>query len=241
MSDDIWRQHHAVWEQKPILRVLYTDWYKDIVQWLQPGLTLEVGGGTGNLKEFSPDVVCTDVIRLPWLDAVTDAQYLPFLTNSLANIVLFDTLHHIENVKLFFDEALRILRPKGRVVIMDPYISLLSWPVYHFLHPEPVDFSQNPLRIQPAQRDRKPFDANQAVATMLFASSCDEFRRHYPQFDVRLRQRMAFFAYPLSGGFEHASLLPLRLVRPLLKLEKALTFLSRFLAFRMLVVLEKGE
>ena len=92
MSDDIWRQHHAVWEQKPILRVLYTDWYKDIVQWLQPGLTLEVGGGTGNLKEFSPDVVCTDVIRLPWLDAVADAQYLPFLTNSLANIVLFDTL-----------------------------------------------------------------------------------------------------------------------------------------------------
>lgn len=239
MSDEVLRQHHAVWEQKPILRLLYTEWYKEITWWLQPGKTLEVGGGTGNLKEFSQDVLCTDITRLPWLDAVTDAQFLPFLANSLDNIVLFDTLHHIENVTLFLDEALRTLRPYGRIVIMDPYISWLSWPIYHFLHPEPVDFSHNPLHLRATQCDRKPFDANQAISTLLFERSYDEFRAHYPQFEMRLRRRMALFAYPLSGGFEHPSLVPMRWVRPLLRIENALSVLSRFLAFRILVVLEK--
>jgi hypothetical protein len=40
---------------------------------------------------------------------------------SLANIVLFDTLHHLENVRYSFDEALRVRQPGGRVIIMDPY------------------------------------------------------------------------------------------------------------------------
>lgn len=241
MSDDILRQHQAVWERKPILRLLYTEWYREIVTWLRPGRTLEVGGGTGNLKEFFPGVLCTDVVRLPWLDAVADAQFLPFEANSLTNIVLFDTLHHIENVGLFFDEALRTLQPNGRLVIMDPYMSALSWPIYHFLHPEPVDFKQDPLQLQLSKEDRKPFDSNQAIATLLFERSFQMFCRQYPQYKRLHYHRMAFFAYPLSGGFDHPSLLPVFLVRPVLALERVLRFLNRFLAFRVLVVLEKGK
>lgn len=239
MSDDILRQHRAIWEKKPILRILYTNWYHEMASWLRPGRTLEVGGGTGNLKEFAPDVFCTDVVRLPWLNAVADAQYLPFATKSLTNIVLFDTLHHIENVRLFLDEALRTLQPRGRLIIMDPYISWLSWPIYHFLHPEPVDLQSDPLQLQLPQEDRKPFDANQAVSTVLFERSYDAFQRHFPEFEMRLRRRMAFVAYPLSGGFERPSLLPTMFVRPILAIEKTMGFLSRFLAFRILVVLEK--
>jgi len=239
MSDAILRQHKAVWEQKPILRLLYTSWYRELVTWLQPGLTLEVGGGTGNLKEFAPSVFCTDVTRMPWLDAVADAQYLPFATKSLANIVLFDTLHHIENVRLFLDEASRTLRPRGRLIVMDPYISWWSWPVYHFFHPEPVDLRANPLEVQASDRDRRPFDANQAVSTILFERSYDMFERDFPQFQMRLKRRLAFLVYPLSGGFERPSVIPAFLVKPVLCLERGIAFLSRFLAFRILVVLEK--
>ena len=42
-------------------------------------------------------------------------------SGSLANIVLFDTLHHLENVRYSFAEALRVLEPGDRVNIMDPY------------------------------------------------------------------------------------------------------------------------
>jgi ubiquinone/menaquinone biosynthesis C-methylase UbiE len=45
----------------------------------------------------------------------------PRSSRSIANIVFFDTLHHLENVQYCFDEALRVLQPGGRVIIMDPY------------------------------------------------------------------------------------------------------------------------
>jgi SAM-dependent methyltransferase len=240
MSEEILSRHQAVWKAKPILRRLYTTWYEELAACLSPGLTLEIGGGTGNLKEFAPAVVCTDIVRVPWLDAVVDAQWLPFRTASINNVVLFDALHHIECVRLFFDEAVRVLKPGGRILIVDPYISWASWPVYRFLHPEPIDLKADPLAMRPANPSRKPFDANQAVATILFERALDAFQRQYPQLAKRVHRRMAFFAYPLSGGFEHPSLLPMWLVRPMLAIEWAVGFLSRMLAFRILVVLEKA-
>lgn len=239
MSDDILRQHKAIWEKKPILRILYTNWYREMASWLRPGRTLEIGGGTGNLKEFAPDVLCTDVVRLPWLDALVDAQHLPFKDNSLSNIVLFDVLHHVENVRYLFDEALRVLVPRGRVVIMDPYISTMSWPIYRFVHPEPVDFQQDPLAIVTRDAERRPFDANQAVAKIVFERSYERFRLLYPDFVKVAHERLAFFAYPLSGGFDRPSLIPLWSLDALLACERWLRRWGRMLAFRLLVVLEK--
>ena len=240
MSDEVLRRHQSVWKAKPILRLLYTEWYRELAAELSSGPTLEIGGGTGNLKEFAPSVVCTDIVRVPWLDAVVDAQRLPFRTGSIGNIVLFDALHHIERVRLFFDEAVRVLKPGGRILIMDPYVSWASWPVYRFLHPEPVDLHADPLEERRANPARRPFDSNQAVATILFERAFDAFRGRYPQLGKRLHRRMAFFAYPLSGGFEHPSLLPMWLVRPVLALERVMSVLGRILAFRILVVLEKA-
>jgi SAM-dependent methyltransferase len=239
MSEEILQQHKIIWEQKPILRALYTEWYEEIVMQLAPGKSLELGGGSGNLKEFAPNVVSTDIVPLPWLDAVVDAQDLPFAEQSFDNIVLFDVLHHIENVSLFFNEALRVLRPGGRLAMMEPYVSFSSWPIYHFLHPEAVNFNQNPLDWVEPSPHRQPFDANQAFATILFERNYDSFQKQYPQFIKQYHRRMSFFAYPLSGGFNQPSLLPMNLLKPVLTLEKGLSFMSRFLAFRILVVLEK--
>ena len=238
MSDAVLHRHREIWQRKPVLRQLYTDWYRDIVAWLAPGRTVEVGGGTGNLKEHASGVCCTDVVSLPWLDVVADAQRLPFQTGSLANLVLFDALHHIENVSLFFDEALRTLKGGGRIIIMDPYISWASWPVYRYLHPEPVDLTQDPLRLTTPRSGRLPFDSNQAMATILFEKELARFQTRYPGLAVRHIKRLAFFAYPLSGGFEHLSMIPRSLVAPTLRLERKLGWLAQFLAFRLFVVLE---
>ena len=238
MSDAVLHRHREIWQRKPLLRQLYRDWYRDIAAWLVPGRTVEVGGGTGNLKEYASRVCCTDVVSLPWLDAVADAQRLPFQTGSLANLVLFDALHHIENVSLFFDEALRTLKGGGRIIIMDPYISWASWPVYRYLHPEPVDLTQDPLLLTPSHADRQPFDSNQAIATILFERELARFQARYPGLAVRQVKRLAFFAYPLSGGFEHLSMIPACVVEPALKLERKLGWLAPLLAFRLLVVLE---
>ncbi len=239
MSDAVLHRHREIWQRKPVLRRLYEAWYREIAGWLAPGRTVEVGGGTGNLKAFASGVCCTDVVPLPWLDVVADAQRLPFQSGSLANLVLVDALHHIENVSLFFDEALRTLEAGGRIVIMDPYISWASWPVYRFLHPEPFDLTHDPLQLTVPRPDRTPFDSNQAVSTILFETRWNEFHARYPELVVRHFKRTAFFAYPLSGGFDHASWLPGWAVTPLLRVERILGGLGRQLAFRMLVVLER--
>lgn len=239
MSREILQRHRATWHAKPILRLLYTEWYRDIATWLRPGRTLEVGGGSGNLKEFSPQVVCTDLVIAPWLDAVVDAESLPFAAESFSNIVLFDCFHHIENVRHFLDEAVRVLTPGGRLLIMDPYISWASWPIYRYLHPEPVDLAQDPLEIKPASGTRTPFDSNQALATILFERMAHRFQAAYPQLKQLVRRRLAFWVYPLSGGFEHPSMIPMWVARQLLKAERALEWMSCWLAFRIFVVIEK--
>lgn len=239
MSEEVLHRHRAVWQRKPVLRRLYEDWYGRIVAWLVPGRTVELGGGTGNLKACVPGVCCSDAVVLPWLNLVADAQRLPFQPESLANLILFDSLHHIENVSLFFDEALRTLRVGGRIIVMDPYLSWVSWPIYRWLHPEPMDCTEDPLVLKPPHPDRRRFDANQAIATILFERDHPRFHSRYPALSVLHIRRLACLAYPLSGGFDHPSFLPDWLVTPILRLEQALERVGRFLAFRMLVVIER--
>lgn len=241
MSHEVLYRHRAVWQQKPVLRHLYADWYHAMVPWLVPGPTVELGGGTGNLKEHVPDVYCTDVVALPWLNLVADAQRLPFQSKSLGNVVLFDCLHHIENVALFLDEAQRTLRIGGRIIIMDPYLSWLSWPIYRWLHQEPVDCTDDPLALKSPQTGRRPFDANQAVSTILFERNRSTFESRYPGFSILHLRRMACIVYPLSGGFDHPSVIPRWLVTPMLRLERRLERLGRVFAFRMLIVIERLE
>ena len=63
-----------------------------------------------------------------------------------------------------------MLAPGGRIVMCEPYISPMSWPVYRFFHEEPLDLGVDPLALQGSAGDgaRDPFDANQAIPTLLF-------------------------------------------------------------------------
>ena len=61
---------------------------------------------------------------MSWLDAVADAQALPFADNSFANIVMVDVLHHIEQPARCLSEAERVLKPGRHVMLWtDKYIA----------------------------------------------------------------------------------------------------------------------
>jgi hypothetical protein len=76
-----------------------------------------------------------------------------------------------------------------------------------------------PVTINP---DRDPFDANQAIPTLLFATA--RARRRVEQIVPSLRVRSvkwhSVFAYPMSGGFQNWSLLPKPLAGPMLAFER---------------------
>lgn len=233
-------EYRDIWQRKPVLRALYGDYHRRMAAACGPGRTLEIGGGAGHLKALRADVLSSDFQPAPWLDLVADAQALPLADASLDNIVMLDVLHHIERPRRFFEEARRTLRPGGRIVLLEPAMTPLSILVYRFAHPEPVDLAADPLADAAPTPGRDPYDANQAIPTLLFRRAPERFARLFPDLALRRAALLSLFAFPLSGGFRAWSLIPAALVRPLLALETALApLLGPLMAFRLLVVIER--
>jgi len=232
--------YRAAWEAKPLLRLIYQDYYRRIVAACRPGRTLEIGGGSGNLKAWLPDVTATDIVAAPWLDAVADAQTLPFADSSFDNIVMVDVLHHLSYPKRFFAEAVRVLRPDGRIVMVEPGITPLSWLFYALFHEEAVRMSADPLQDAPLSDADNPWDANQAIPTLLFHRHGPRFMAMFPDLELISRNWLSLLAYPLSGGFKPWQLLPAALGAAVLKLEKwLLPVAGPVMAFRLMVVLRR--
>jgi len=237
-------EYREIWRAKPSLRTIYEDFYDDIAAACVPGTTLEIGGGSGNLKSVRPDVISIDLQATSWLDAVADAQQLPFADATFDNIVMVDVLHHIEFPVLFIEEAGRLLRPGGHVIALEPAITPFSSPFYRFLHDEPVNMTEDPFKKGTPNPSRDPLASNQAIPTIMFVKQAARFADLVPNFDLLSGETRykSMFAYPMSGGFKSWTLIASSFVRPVLKLEEALLpYLGRFMAFRLFVVLEKKE
>jgi SAM-dependent methyltransferase len=228
------------WDERPFVRELYGEWFAAIAALLAPGdgPTVELGCGIGAFKDFRPATTATDVIATPWADAVVDAERLPYEDGSVANLVAVDVVHHLPRPARCFDEALRVLRPEGRFVMVEPYCSAISAPLYRAFHHERTDLRVDPFADQDQSSDR-PFDSNQALPTLLFWRRLDEFERRYPGLAVVARRRFAILRYPLSGGFTKRPRISPRLRRPAARLERTLAPLAPALAFRCLVALER--
>ena len=236
---DILNNRREVWQSKEIVRRLYHRWYGIVGDAIKPGTILEIGGGSGNLKEFFPDVMSSDIIFVPWLDVVADAHHLPFQKESFDNIILFDVLHHLIDPAGFFRQAQRTLKQKGRIVLLEPYISWASFFIYRFLHSEGLAWNINPFKKDCLGKNKNHFNGNQAIPTLIFERHKNWFAKDFPGLKIIKKERTDFIIYPLSGGFHNPSLCPLFLYSTLRYLEKILHPLNRFLAFRLFVVLEK--
>jgi len=257
-------EHRAAWGRNRALRSLYQGWYARIRAHLPApalGPFVEIGSGPGFAREVVPELRLSDLVRAPWHDYEIDAaSRLPFGDGELGALVLFDVLHHLASPSRFFEEATRVLAHGGRVVLCEPYVSPLSYPVYRWLHEEslamPVDpFAEVVSAAVGRQRRREagegtnggptardPFDSNQAVPTLMFgrAPGRATFAERFPALELRAVDRFAGLAYPSSGGFGRAPLLPFPLWNALAALEARLPAAAfHAIGFRMLAVVQK--
>lgn len=252
MPDKLAR-HREIWKKKKIIRDIYTAWYKQILKDLYPGngRTFELGAGSGNFKEFKPEVIAADIEYCPWLDITFDAHNMPFKKNTAANIVMIDVLHHLAHPAAFFHEAARTLETGGRIVLVEPFPTPFSLFIYKRFHPEPfimdVDYlKKTSLSVSSVAsvakiKKKDPWEANQAAAYLLFFKHRKTFLNHFgKEFKIIKRKRMSCILYPASGGFENKAMIPDALI-PLFKLlEILLVPFRRLLAFRCYIVLEKN-
>lgn len=236
--------HRRAWGENAALRALYADWYGRVAAALPPpalGPRVELGSGPGFARTFIPDLQLTDVVQAPWHDREVSADALPFADASVGALVLFDVLHHLPQPRRFFQEAVRVLVPGGRIVMCEPYVSPLSYPVYKLLHEEPLDLSVDPLAPAPVIEGRDPFDSNQAIPSLLFGRHAARFAAEVPQLRLTRLERLSGLSYPASGGFSRGPLLPQGLWSALHRLESRLPPAAfRLLGFRLLAVVERA-
>ena len=232
--------HREIWAAKPVLREVYGHLYRRMAAACKPGLTIEVGGGSGNFKQFAPDVVSLDIVHETWLDLVADAQALPLRTASVQNIVMLDVLHHIEYPVQFLREAARVLTPGGRVIFIEPGITPLSNIVFRAFHEEPVNTRVDPLADGVPDPAKDPYAGNQAIPTLLTGEYAGRLSELVPSLEVKTTKWLSLFAYPLSGGFKRWSLISASAARHLLRLEDRIeTVLGPLCGFRLMAVLER--
>lgn len=234
--------HRGVWERKETVRRIYRDYHQRLLGFCPAGKLLEVGSGTAHIKEIRSDVVSTDILTFPGIDVVGDAHSLPFASECFSGVVMIDVLHHLERPIEFLREAGRVLRPGGRLAMIEPAMTTLAYPFYNYIHEEPVDLTADPFAEVRHDPLRDPFDANQAIPTLLFET--DQARKRVEAEIASLRvvevDWLSLLAYPLSGGFKEWCLISPKLLTPLLRIESAIPrFLRKKAGFRMLVVLQR--
>ena len=223
------------WNGKPLLRNIYAGFYRRILTLIDPaipGRIVEIGSGIGNLKAHLPRALTTDLFPNPWLDLVCDAYELPFQQASLSHLVLFDVFHHLRAPNAFLREARRVLTPAGRLILFEPYISWISYPIYGLLHHEPVARREPISRAESLPRPRDYYAA-QGNATRLF------FKQEIPGWpegwNILHAEAFSCFHYMCSGGYSKPALYPVRWLEALQKLEVNLSRWPRAFGGRCLI------
>jgi len=224
--------YERVWERKAILRRLYETWYRQIAASLREGNVVEIGAGTGNFKRWLHPRRCWTLDILPGkhVDVQADALRAPLRRESLDNIVMIDTLHHIARPFTFLRRAADMLRPRGRVILVEPFVSVWGWIVWKFLHHERLDFD-----FAESDGAKEAWDGNAAIPRLVLAG----WERERIPLRVRSVQYCEWLSYPLSGGFSYRSLLPGRVLLALHSLERTALFQNRWVSLRVVAVLEK--
>jgi demethylmenaquinone methyltransferase/2-methoxy-6-polyprenyl-1,4-benzoquinol methylase len=112
-----------------------------LLGWIDPtgdACVLDAGGGTGRLASklqskvrriFLADVSMGMMKyslekNIPCVCA--PAECLPFQANSFDRVLMRDALHHVQNQAMTCEEFWRILKPGGRILIIEPDIKKIS-------------------------------------------------------------------------------------------------------------------
>jgi hypothetical protein len=195
---------------------LYRDQFKDFPNPAALSI-LEVGSGTSPLKQFLPNIITSDVLDLDYLDLVFDCHEIDKLDaikdNSIDVITVTNVLHHLKDPIGFLNRAASKLKHAGKVIATEPFFSLVSSPIFRYLHPEPVDFEISEPELKNV---RGPLaSANIALPWLIFFRRRDWVDNLSANYDVA-KCSVRFFSavsYMVTGGISHKLPVPTWLYR----------------------------
>lgn len=242
LHEDLIKKNHQLWNSKPILRPAYVDMYRLAATQLSnlPDPTIvELGSGMGHIREVIPNCVTTELFPFPWIDQIENAYKLSFANESVSDLISTDVFHHLKYPGTALNEFHRVLRPGGRVILLEPCMSLLGLLVYGAFHAEPVAVTKQIEWFAPDGWSPENMDyyAAQGNATRIFVSK--QYRPQLAAWKSVKTIRFSALAYAASGGYSGPQLYPTGMYSVVRSFEKILDLFPSLFATRLLVVLEK--
>ena len=232
------------WDRSEGLRFVYGEIYRGIrARCSTDGAMLEIGSGIGVSKAFFDNLVTSDVVKTPYVDrAISAYEIEPDVGGAWANIFAIDVLHHLKQPMRFFESAAAVLKPGGRIILVEPAATLGGRVFYSLCHHEPI---QPQLIVPSFEFEANGPDgefANMGMGLGVFMRTRELAEALLAEWGLRCKE-VSFqdvFAYPLTGGYSKPQLLPTIALQGLLKLEQYLPqWFYRLFGLRMVVVLEK--
>ncbi len=243
-APDMTVSHREVLLKKRMLRQLFQGFYAQCraldVQYFGdcPGRRLEIGSGSSIIQEFWPDVVTSDIKPLPFVDLVVDAQDMDLEDESLRTVYGINVFHHLPDPRAFFREILRVVKPGGGAILIEPYHGPVARRLFTRLHDcEGFDLTapqwENGAQTGPCR------GTNQALSGIIFDRDREQFRREFPDLELVADRPHTHLSYFLSGGVNFRQLVP-DFLGPAVRLaEGLLAPLNRWIALQHTIVLRK--
>ncbi len=207
-SPDATATKSRIIQSKLFLKNFYKDCYRSIIRRIPEdvdGTVVEIGSGAGFLKNYLADLVTSEILSVPSVDIVFDAQSLPFRRSCLRAIVMVDVFHHLPDVISFLRDAIECVQPGGTIVMVEPWITRWSYFIYRFFHHEPI----NQRAEQWSFPGKGPLSsANSALPWIVFQRDRQRFKNDFPGWHIEEIKLDYPFSYLVSGGLSYRSSAP---------------------------------
>lgn len=190
-------------------------------------VVLEIGSGTSPLKHFYPTVLTNDVLRLDYLDysfdchRIDEVQEIP--DGSIDILTMTNVLHHLKNPLLFLRNASSKLKQGGRLIMTEPYLSLISRCIYQYIHHEycSVDISEPVI----TDIEGPLTSANSAIPYLIFFSGrgWERTLKDIYFIDYSNVNHFTSLSYFLTGGISRQFPIPHIFYKFLFKIDETIT------------------
>jgi SAM-dependent methyltransferase len=209
--------HLAVLARKRMIREVFVECHQamralDRAHLTGAGPSVEIGAGVAPVRDTFPDVWSTDIVPARHLDAVVDAQRLPFADSSLRSLYAQNAFHHLPQPERFLRELARVLRPGGGAILLEPWHGPLASFVYPRLFASEGFDKRFPSWETPQHGPMN--GANQALSFLVFVRDRERFEKSHPGLAIAAIEPLTnYVRYLASGGLNFRQLLAAPLAR----------------------------
>ena len=165
---------------------------------------IEVGSGAGFAKDFikNKNFKLTDINNDDHLDFKNiDAQNTKFNNESFNFVIASNMIHHVPFPIKFFKEMNRILKKNGKLIIFEPYCSVVTQVVTIIMKHEGFDFTLDVWNENQAKSDiSNAWHGNIAVPNLIFDNK-KEFQKNLGElFSIEYEELTECLIFLNSGG-----------------------------------------